>query len=543
MRIALVSFYDNHLAGARALAAYLERRGHTPRFIHLKALYLEIIPRRERDRIKAIQDENPYLALTSYEEGDIFAPTPVPISEREEELFLEDLERDMPDVIGFSILWSAYPAFRRFSSLVRNHFPRLPIIAGGSSVITAPEYFLPFADVACVGEGEEAVAEWLEDPGRTDIRGLWFSRNGSLIKNPRRPLIRDLDALPFPLYGKDEILIENNAVSRELEANAAYLRDKWVFMSSRGCPMRCSFCVEGAVARLYPVRGAPPRRSVDHFLGELKEAVGRLPFTRLHFQDNVFVKDTEWLEEFAEKYRREINLPFKSNAYPGVSTRRMLALVREAGGDEIAVNIQTSDTKILRHVYHRRPGMHLLRKTVRDAADVGFERFHCDIIAHSPYDTEESLHGTFEFLLGLPRPVSLFISHLRRYPGTPICDIEPPENRLPESVHQFWNVLFLLARFREIDRKGLRAIAVDPDIRDDGEVLDEFLSRYVKRLRLLGKPRWLIFSGPPPRPEEVGSWPALRLSLQRRFPHAYVRLMLRKRRRRPPVEVTLPAHQ
>ena len=56
----------------------------------------------------------------------------------------------------------------------------------------------------CIGEGEEVIVELCDklekDKDITNIKNLWLNRNGRIIKNPIRPVIENLDLLPFPDY-------------------------------------------------------------------------------------------------------------------------------------------------------------------------------------------------------------------------------------------------------------------------------------------------------------------------------------------------------
>lgn len=529
MQIAFVTFYNNYVAGLRSIAACLAPLGHHSRFVHLKALYLPLISFESSGAIRSLRKANPWSMVMVFEEGYVPSPYPSPITIREEELFLEEIGKAIPDAVGFNVQDHTLAEFRRFAGLIRKHFPQIRVLAGGPTAIADPERLFPSADVVCVGEGEEALAEWLEDPSRTDVPGLWFRQNGRVIRNPRHPNLQNLDALPIPIYGVNEVLIEENAVSRKLETIPEYLRDHWVFMSRRGCPLSCSYCIEGIPANR---EGRPPRRSVDHFIAELEAASRRLQLEEIEFHDPIFVMDEDWLEEFAEKYPPRIGAPFRCNACPGISTRRMFELVRKAGARLVAIELQTADERILADIYHRRSSPSAVRKTILDAQAAGIEHVQCGLIVNSPYLTVQSLRSTFEFLLELPRPVLPFLCPLVRYRGMPISKIDPPPDPLPEEIHRSWNALFLLTRFPQISRKGLSRISQDQEIMDRPDLLERFLSGYVRRLRYLGSKVRLEFPGPFPSRTDVGTFPGQRLAAQRRFPHSYLRLMLRKRRTR-----------
>ena len=115
------------------------------------------------------------------------------------------------DLIGFSVISDTYGwACQIAGELIKRI--DIPVIFGGIHPTSVPDIVIKedFVDYVCAGEGEEAMVELCDalQQGKdtTSIRNVWTKRNGRIIKNPLRPLISDLDSLPFPdkeLYYKD----------------------------------------------------------------------------------------------------------------------------------------------------------------------------------------------------------------------------------------------------------------------------------------------------------------------------------------------------
>lgn len=105
-----------------------------------------------------------------------------------------------PEIIGFSALSTMITTSKKMATMIKEVHPEIPIIIGGKHPTVAPEETIAFPhfDMLCIGEGEEAIVELANNPGKTDIRNIWFKRGDEIIKNPVRPLIADLDTLPFP---------------------------------------------------------------------------------------------------------------------------------------------------------------------------------------------------------------------------------------------------------------------------------------------------------------------------------------------------------
>ena len=119
------------------------------------------------------------------------------------------------------------------------------------------------------GEGEHPLLELCEtlgaaggDPAR--IPNLWVKHKGQVVRNEIRPLIADLDALPYP--------------DRDLFPYQYLLNDYYEaeFMGSRGCPYGCAYCVNHALIELYRGRGPYVRfRLVGNLLGEIEQVARR----------------------------------------------------------------------------------------------------------------------------------------------------------------------------------------------------------------------------------------------------------------------------
>jgi radical SAM superfamily enzyme YgiQ (UPF0313 family) len=117
--------------------------------------------------------------------------------------------------------------------------PGTRTIFGGIHPTIAPESTIaePAVDAICLGEGEDSVTEWLAalaagaEAEASAVAGLWVkSRDGSVRRNPMRPLIEDLDRLPSP--ARD--LLDPARLQAELYGTN--------LLSSRGCPFPCTYC-------------------------------------------------------------------------------------------------------------------------------------------------------------------------------------------------------------------------------------------------------------------------------------------------------------
>jgi radical SAM superfamily enzyme YgiQ (UPF0313 family) len=164
-------------------------------------------------------------------------------------------------------------------------------------------------DAVCRGEGDIAFPELVRrmEAGQDYYRlsNLWFrNHDGTIVRNEIGELVPDLDALPFP----DRKLMFDADPSLRLVGHR-------VFISTRGCPFACSYCFNHAYNNLVKGKGSLPRnRSVGSIIAEIREVKENHYLNRVLMSDDTFLlKPKGWLEEFSERYPREIGIPLLCN--------------------------------------------------------------------------------------------------------------------------------------------------------------------------------------------------------------------------------------
>jgi anaerobic magnesium-protoporphyrin IX monomethyl ester cyclase len=203
-------------------------------------------------------------------------------------------------------------------------------------------------DAVFRGEGEEAFAEFLQAfPHREKLyrlRNCWvkdMADPARIHENPLRPLIDDLDLIPFP----DRALI-----SRYLRKPLGF----HTFMSSRGCPYQCTYCFNAAYRALYQGLGKTLRkRSVGNLIEEISRVKSEFPLQHVSFQDDEFCGSLEWLKEFSAEYRRVIGVPFSCNFRPNLVTGEKVALLKEAGLSSASMAFEAGDPRVRNEILKR----------------------------------------------------------------------------------------------------------------------------------------------------------------------------------------------
>jgi len=178
---------------------------------------------------------------------------------KEEELLIGLLKDLRSDVVGLSVKTPFLRIARRLSEKIRDEVGSL-VAWGGSHPTILPEESIRIADVVCIGEGEHPLAELIEKiaTGKVvdDIPNLWIRRHGEIRRNDQRPLLQgdELDRLPFPdIGGEGKFSVHRGKL---LPGDPLEKAMEYYPMASRGCPFRCSYCINGILKERLHAKGA-----------------------------------------------------------------------------------------------------------------------------------------------------------------------------------------------------------------------------------------------------------------------------------------------
>lgn len=388
---------------------------------------------------------------------------------------IEDLK---PAIVGISVRSTLFKLASKITEEIKKEVDTL-VIWGGVHPIIRPTQSIQFADIVCIGEGEMSIVElatkFSSGEKIDNIRNLWIKKKDKIIKNDLRPLIQNLDSLPFPDFSnQNKFLVENGNVLNlpDPEQKTSY----WL-MTSRGCPFSCTYCSNNILKITYRGKGKyVRRRSVKNVIEELVYARGEYKNLRyIVFGDDVFTFDINWIRMFCRQYIKAINLPFFCYCHPEITSEEMIRLLKDAGVSEITMGIQ-SGSKEIRHKYFERYDTN--EDIIRAGQILHKYKINCayDLIMDNPLETDEDRRETFNLLLKLPRPFELHTHTLTHFPGTKLTNLllekrmiseNDVEDQKQESYRRwtptldlkrdkenlFWDNLYYLAKQKYVPRR------------------------------------------------------------------------------------------
>lgn len=288
-----------------------------------------------------------FLKQAGHEVGLLFDPQPgnnfyfnIPVLNKcvSKKALLKKAESFKPQLIAVSFLTNQLVAVRLFMQYLKKHLD-VPVIAGGIHATALPEELIRenWVDMLCVGEGEGAMEELARKMSRNEdishIANLWVKdKEGTIIKNPVRPLISDLDTLPVP--------------DKSLFAQYGVISGRLMVMTSRGCPYTCTYCVNSYRDKIYDNQKYLRRKSVHNTIEALKYYKKLYKPAFIQFYDDVFSYDTGWLREFKERYTTEINLPYECYITPSTAGEETVSLLKDSGCVSVIMGVQSGSEEV-----------------------------------------------------------------------------------------------------------------------------------------------------------------------------------------------------
>lgn len=329
---------------------------------------------------------------------------------------LDDINSYKPDLIAFSAVSPQYQYVSRVFKLLPSSYPRPFTLLGGQHATLCPECLteIPNLDAICVGEGEYPTLELVEalrdKKSIDDIKNLWIKKpNGRIIQNGTRRFVEDLDTLPFP----DRDLFEMQAIIDSDFKTA-------LFMFSRGCPYKCSFC-SNHVLRKKQTGKYVRFRSVQSCLTEIRDVVKKYDVKALYFNDDCFTVSKEFVREFCDAYKAEFKLPFDINARPETLSDEICTMLASAGCRRISIGIECGDESFRREVLKRSMTNERIIAAFDSCRKAGIKTKSFNIVGF-PGETPAIFQETINLNERI-NPDSVIIGIFEPYPGTELADV------------------------------------------------------------------------------------------------------------------------
>ena len=300
---------------------------------------------------------------------------------------------DAWDVVAIGGLITTYGFIKKTLKDIKNICPNALIVAGGGFLTPIPfdvMNFLPEINVGVIGEGYVTLPEILakSDAGATDwiaVKGIIYRESdGSLFLTAARPLLTDVDSLPFPAWDLFPLDIYFRNSSLLLSEEAMLAKRHLGIIASYGCPYKCKYCfhlglsgeieiTEGSEGRQINITSKRRVRfhSPEYVVNMVADAKKRFDIDFVSFLDENFAvlgKKKKWFNEFSDRWIREGLQPqcmkdktdhdpakcqgvhWGTTAHPAVVNEEMLRRFKALGCAHLDYGLESFSDEILESI-------------------------------------------------------------------------------------------------------------------------------------------------------------------------------------------------
>lgn len=372
-----------------------------------------------------------YLSALAKKAGHQCEVTPVEYKE------VERIFREFsPDIVAYSAFTGPHVPMININHKLKQKYKFFSMFGGPH-----PTYFPEVIeeggiDAICIGEGFEAFTNFLDklEKGEdiTQTPNWWVKKNGKVYKNPVAHQVKYLDELPFidrSIFDKYPYYKNSKSIS---------------FMTSLGCPYKCSYCFNHLAHKMLKDGDKIIRqRSVNNVIEEIKQVKSKYPLEFVEFRDDIFALNKKWIKEFSIKYPREIGLPFVCLIRPNLVTEDIIDDLKKAGVYHIAIAIEAGNDYIRNVVLKR----NMSRETILKAAQIMHDRnvkFLVYDLLGNPGETFDTVLETWDLTVKC-KPSFAWASLMTPYPRTDIYDyavangyLDPEKlKKYPDTYHEY----------------------------------------------------------------------------------------------------------
>ena len=300
---------------------------------------------------------------------------------------LESARAAKESTVGtFVALIGSHPTF--FHQEILGENPAVDGIVRGEAEMTIKHLAL------ALGEGDDL----------SGVLGLSYRQGDEIRVNPDRPLIEDLDSMPFPA---------RHIVSQDGYRAAIYSGDRPTAMvSSRGCPYHCVYCLWPDTLYGHRFRA----RSAVNVVDEMEHVVRDYGVDEIYFDDDCLTLSKKRVLEMCRLLlERGVVVDWIVQARVDTVDREVLAAMKEAGCHYILFGVESGSPKML-EVMKKRITLDRVREAFKDCRELGIKT-QAFFLFGVPGETEETIEETIEFAKELDADSTQFAIAIP-HPGT-----------------------------------------------------------------------------------------------------------------------------
>ena len=262
-------------------------------------------------------------------------------------------------------------------------------------------------DFVIFGEFDYTIEEISSGINPKKINGIFYREKGKIKKTKKRPLIENLDELPFPARHLYPISSYQESINH---------RPQFLISTSRGCPFGCSFCV-------YPqtISGRCFRkRSVENVVDEIEFLIKRYGAKVINIEDDTFTVDIKRVKEICDEIiKRKVKVLWQCYSSVNIQDFEMYKKMHDAGCEMVRFGVESASFAAQKHS-KKNLSVEKIKTGFALAEKAGLKTFGTFTFG-LPGETKESLKESIDLAIKL-NPFAVQFSYIVAYPGTSLYE-------------------------------------------------------------------------------------------------------------------------
>ena len=363
---------------------------------------------------------------------------------------IEELKKHNFSSIGITTNAENIANVYKVCKIIKLYFSNIPIILGGPQVTFSDIKTLKECDCDIVvrNMGEKSLIQILdciieEKIKLEEIKGITFKKENEIIRNKDDNLL-NINDFGTPVYGllseEKYWIIPDNGYYKDFKVFLDKISKKYAFfLTGRGCPYRCAFCVEGNSNNKFRFR------SIEKVKKDLKCFLSVTKTKYLVFADDTFTSSVKRVSELCKMIKevQEEVYDFRWFAEGRVDILskhpEMINIMHNAGLRKLQLGLETGRQETL-DVYNKGITLEQIEKVILVASKYKDLAIHGNIMMANPKESFDEYLVTIEFFkkLSLLSNFNLDIGvvYLAPFVGTPIR-LNPEKYEMDMLIEDF----------------------------------------------------------------------------------------------------------
>ncbi|MEM2911421.1 MAG: radical SAM protein [Candidatus Bathyarchaeia archaeon] len=314
-----------------------------------------------------------------------------------------------PDIVGINIPFSGWSrtAFE-VASIAKEVDSSILTVLDGVHPSAKPQECLlnPSVDFVIIGEAENT---WIElvnalEKGEPlnnfkEIKGIGFKKSDEIKITPRRPLIMDLDSLPFPARHLLPMRTYFEAV-KETPLRGEISKPWTTIVTSRGCPHSCIFC------SAHLLRGRVWRgRSPENVVREIEHVVSVYGVKQIDFHDDNLTLDQKRMEKICDLIidnGLDVEWYTPNGIRADTLNENLLLKMKKSGCRRLYLAPESGVQSVVNQIIKKKLDLKAVERAVVVSRKMGI-KVACFFIIGIPGETKDDIEATIRFAYKLKK--------------------------------------------------------------------------------------------------------------------------------------------